>query len=168
MKKGKIIILIAVFILGVSLVSYGLYSYQNMVNKEKKYDTQKENEPSTQEVSEEDLKYTPITHYSSSKNSLRELCISSFLIKKEEDDIIVLQIELINRLNDVVKDKILKINFYQEDNLVNTFEYKLDELEVEDTVSVETGIQIENHTITKYEFEIESFKTTVVPEEMSG
>ena len=166
MKNKKIIISVIILILGIGLISYGLFTYWDSNKNNKKEETP--NNTSSQQnenvISKNEIVYTPITNYSSSKDYTKEINISNFIIKKEDENVLNVKVNLLNNTDQIINDKVLKINFYKKNELVNTYEYKIEELGIYDEMGIETGVEVEQK-ITKYEFEFDSFKTVVKPTE---
>ena len=63
----------------------------------------------------------------------------------------------------LLKDQNLKINFYENSNIVYTYEYSIDELEALGEIKVETNLEFDYTEITKYEFVINNTKFYMNP-----
>ena len=57
-----------------------------------------------------------------------------------------------------LKEQPLKLNFYENDNIVYVYEYSIDELETFAEIKVEANLEFEYKEITKYEFVINNTK----------
>lgn len=166
--KKKIIIVLIIFILGVAFVSYGLVNYRNTMknNKEEEVNDntssqEKSDYTNNEDSNEEQVKCTSITNYTNKKDYNKELCVVDFITNKEED-VVSLKFNIINNTDNIIKNKQLKINFYNENELFDTFEYTIEELEQYDEIGIETEVIVEK-LVTKYEFEIDNFKTNIKP-----
>lgn len=168
MKKKKIIITIILLILGIGLMSYGIYSYLHSMNNKKEEEvtnntSSQENYDSTNndDLNETKIEHIPITNNSNSKDYNKELCVFNF-IKEKKEDILSLNFNIINNTENLIINKELKINLYNENELVNSFEYIIEELDTNDEIGVETDIELEKQ-VTRYEFEVDNYKTEVKP-----
>lgn len=162
--KNKRKIIIILFLFGIGLIIFGLFSYhQNTsLNKNRNGSSHEETYYDIEEDSlVKDKKYTPITNFSNKNQSLEELNILNFTCVQNEENMI-LNFDLENLLDKDISNEILKINFYQEDKLLDTFEYEIEELKSHDMISVNINYSGENiEDINQYEFEIFGFKTKV-------
>ena len=166
MKKIKIIIVIVILIIGIELVSYGTFNYlSNKERSEVSTDTSTPKDPNSKKeiMPNQESKYTLITNYTNSNDYKKELCISNFSVLDDETSIKQINFDITNNTENVIKNKKLKINFYNENKLINTFEYEIEEIGIKDSLGIETSIEINDMKITKYEFEFDGFKTDVVP-----
>ncbi len=62
-----------------------------------------------------------------------------------------------------LKEQPLKLNFYENDNIVYVYEYSIDELETFAEIKVEANLEFEYKEITKYEFVINNTKFNMNP-----
>ena len=62
-----------------------------------------------------------------------------------------------------LKEQPLKLNFYENDNIVYVYEYSIDELETFGEIKVEANLEFEYKEITKYEFVINNTKFNMNP-----
>ena len=62
-----------------------------------------------------------------------------------------------------LKEQPLKLNFYENDNIVYVYEYSIDELETLGEIKVEANLEFEYKEITKYEFVINNTKFNMNP-----
>lgn len=62
-----------------------------------------------------------------------------------------------------LKEQPLKLNFYENDNIVYVYEYSIDELETFGEIKVEANLEFDYTEITKYEFVINNTKFYMNP-----
>lgn len=62
-----------------------------------------------------------------------------------------------------LKEQPLKLNFYENDNIVYVYEYSIDELETFGEIKVEANLEFDYTEITKYEFVINNTKFNMNP-----
>ena len=62
-----------------------------------------------------------------------------------------------------LKEQPLKLNFYENDNIVYVYEYSIDELETFAEIKVEANLEFDYTEITKYEFVINNTKFNMNP-----
>lgn len=62
-----------------------------------------------------------------------------------------------------LKEQPLKLNFYENDNIVYVYEYSIDELETFAEIKVEANLEFDYTEITKYEFVINNTKFHMNP-----
>lgn len=62
-----------------------------------------------------------------------------------------------------LKEQPLKLNFYENDNIVYVYEYSIDELESFAEIKVEANLEFDYTEITKYEFVINNTKFNMNP-----
>ena len=165
MKNKKIIISLIILVLGIGLISYGLFTYWDSLKNNKGGGT---NDSSSQynnqiPIIKSNRIFVPITNYSKEKDSEKELLVSDFTINNEKKNSIAISFNLINNTENSIKEKVLYLNCYNDKKLIEAHEFSIGGLETNDEMGFETIIELEDQKITKYEFEIDNYKTDIKP-----
>ena len=150
MKKKIIIILI--FTIGLCLLFYGIFNYKS---KSIKF---REDEINTSSL--DNKEYIPITN-KSNKIIDKELNILDFLTSKTDYNTLIISFGLLNNTNEIINNKLLLLNVYNDNTMIGTFEYEIVEMNLNDEIKIKTEIDIQNEKITKYEFIIDEYKTEI-------
>lgn len=91
--------------------------------------------------------------------------ISSFEISLFEVELsknkVNMSFKLTNKSKEVINDKYLSINLYNKDNLLYTYDYKITNINANESVYVNANPEFEYDNITKYEFVIDKEKVVI-------
>ena len=104
---------------------------------------------------------TKKTNMDNNQNNL-EFRIVNFHVDINTPNNIKISFNIVNS-ETLLKDQNLKINFYENSNIVYTYEYSIDELETFAEIKVEANLEFEYKEITKYEFVINNTKFNMNP-----
>lgn len=104
---------------------------------------------------------TKKTNMDNNQNNL-EFRIVNFHVDINTPNNIKISFNIVNS-ETLLKDQNLKINFYENSNIVYTYEYSIDELEALGEIKVETNLEFDYTEITKYEFVIDNTKLNLIP-----
>ena len=104
---------------------------------------------------------TKKTNMDNNQNNL-EFRIVNFHVDINTPNNIKISFNIVNG-ETLLKDKNLKLNFYENNNIVYTYEYSIDELEALGEIKVETNLEFDYTEITKYEFVIDNTKFNMNP-----
>lgn len=104
---------------------------------------------------------TKKTNMDNNQNNL-EFRIVNFHVDINTPNNIKISFNIVNG-ETLLKDKNLKLNFYENNNIVYTYEYSIDELEALGEIKVETNLEFDYTEITKYEFVIDNSKFNLNP-----
>lgn len=104
---------------------------------------------------------TKKTNMDNNQNNL-EFRIVNFHVDINTPNNIKISFNIVNS-ETLLKDQNLKINFYENSNIVYTYEYSIDELEALGEIKVETNLEFDYTEITKYEFVIDNTKLDMIP-----
>lgn len=69
--------------------------------------------------------------------------------------------KLTNKSKDVINDKYLSINLYNKDKLLYTYDYKITNINANESVYINANPEFEYDNITKYEFVIDKEKVVI-------
>ena len=161
MKKNiKIILIILLLIIGIILILYGIYNY--LGNQEQSSNNSlniEENDANQEQYISEEKTSLPITNYSA--DLLHELEIDNFYVNKSDSNKLIIKYDLINNTENVISNKQLEINFYNQEDLIYTYVYQINELEINDAITIESELDIEYQDITKNEVVVDQYKTEI-------
>ena len=91
--------------------------------------------------------------------------ISSFEISLFEVELsknkVNMSFKLTNKSKEVINDKYLSINLYNKDKLLYTYDYKITNINANESVYVNANPEFEYDNITKYEFVIDKEKVVI-------
>ena len=145
-NKKIIVISLIILIMGIGLFSYGIFNYRNTTKNDKVEDND-----------------TPIIDNSKNNDYEKKVSISNFIIENNEENYVTISFDIANNSGEIINGKDLKINFYNESELIYTYEYTVEELNIYDQIGIKTDLELEIQTITKYEFEIDDYKEEIIP-----
>lgn len=131
--KLKIILSIIFLILGIIMLGIGIYNF-NLTKK---------------------------TNMDNNQNNL-EFRIINFHVDINTPNNIKISFNIVNS-ETLIKDQILKLNFYENDNIVYVYEYSIEELESLGEIKIEANLEFDYTEITKYEFVIDNTKLNLIP-----
>lgn len=131
--KLKIILSIIFLILGIIMLGLGIYNF-NLTKKTNMDNNQK------------NLEFR-IINFHVDINTPNNIKISFNIVNSET----------------LIKDQILKLNFYENDNIVYVYEYSIEELESLGEIKIEANLEFDYTEITKYEFVIDNTKLNLIP-----
>lgn len=156
MNKKKIIIIIIIFVLGISLLSYGISNYllTNNENNTNTNNTNNNSETKNQNKTNEDNEPT--------STEINGLLLDNFNVR-EDANIVFIKFSLDNYKDSTINNEELKINIYDNDQLLYTYSYKIENLESLNYIEIETDFMFEYTKITKYEMQFEGYKKEIKP-----
>lgn len=109
-----------------------------------------------------------ITNFSSKNNNIDnssqddlKIRITNFRVNMN-NNIVNLSFNISNG-EEPLKEQPLKLNFYENNNIVYTYEYSIKKLKSLEQLKVETNLEFEYKEITKYEFVINNTKFNMNP-----
>lgn len=153
--KKKIIIIILI-IIGLIFIVFGIINYQK--NKSLLNDNSIDNLIlDTKENIINDT--TLITNYSTDNG--KEIVLKTFEVRTFKQNYVSMVMELTNNTSNDINDKLFKINFYQNETFLGTYDYNINNLKSSSTIVFETELPVNYKDITKYEIEIDGFKTEI-------
>lgn len=140
MKNKKIFIILGSLI-GVLLIIACIYLIANKDNSNNKPNDNKNN-----------------TWEKPSKISSFEISLFEVELSKNK---VNMSFKLTNKSKEVINDKYLSINLYNKDNLLYTYDYKITNINANESVYVNANPEFEYDNITKYEFVIDKEKVVI-------
>ena len=69
--------------------------------------------------------------------------------------------KLTNKSKETINDKYLSINLYNKDKLLYTYDYKIMDLQADESIYINANPEFEYDNITKYEFVIDNDKVVI-------
>lgn len=142
MKKKVINILIMV--IGIILIVGAIYLIANK-------DSQDTNNDNKNNKTEEKV------------NKISTFEISMFEASTSTPNRVDMSFKLENISNETINDKYLNINLYDDDKLIYTYGYKIENLASKTSIYIEANPEFEYKKVTKYEFSIDEEKIGVEP-----
>lgn len=142
MKKKVINILIIV--IGIILIVGAIYLIANK-------DSQDTNNDNKNNKTEEKV------------NKISTFEISMFEASTSTPNRVDMSFKLENISNETINDKYLNINLYDDDKLIYTYGYKIENLASKTSIYIEANPEFEYKKVTKYEFSIDEEKIGVEP-----
>lgn len=144
-NKKKLIISSIISIIGISILVLGLTTPNTRNNK---LNTNNENH----KLNDPTIKF--------------DVMITNFTIKRKEKNSLSLSFFINNNNEKEIENTKLYIKFYDKSTLLNTFEYEINNLEINNTIFVESNIDFEFENITKYIFKINDVEKELIPLEI--
>ncbi len=139
MKNKKIFILLGSLI-GILLIIACIYLIVNKDSNNKLNDNKNNTEEKPSEISSFE--------------------ISLFDVELDKNKV-NMSFKLTNKSKDVINDKYLSINLYNKDKLLYTYDYKITNINANESVYINANPEFEYDNITKYEFVIDKEKVVI-------
>ena len=146
MKKKVINILILV--IGIILIVGAIYLIANKDSQDTNSDNKTNN---NNNKTEEKI------------NKISNIEISMFEASTSTPNRVDMRFKLENISNETINDKYLNINLYDDDKLILTYGYKIENLASKTSIYIEANPEFEYKKVTKYEFNIDEEKIVVEP-----
>lgn len=140
-------IAIIILIIGISLVIFGIYLSQTFYKeKNPNINIPNQNIDNQDDDIENSDNYVPLE-----EGVLLEKFKITETKGKNGNDLLYLTFEILNNSSNDIKNKLLKINIYDNDNIVKEYEYEITELNINDEVAIETNLYLSHKNTYKYE-----------------
>ncbi len=140
MKDKKKLIIILGSLIGILLIIACIYLIVNKDSNNKLNDNKNNTEEKPSEISSFE--------------------ISLFDVELDKNKV-NMSFKLTNKSKDVINDKYLSINLYNKDKLLYTYDYKITNINANESVYINANPEFEYDNITKYEFVIDKEKVVI-------
>jgi len=91
----------------------------------------------------------------------KDLEIENLCVTKQEDEIIKVIYNLVNNKEVKINNQKMYINFYNNEKLLYEYEYDIDEMNINETITVDVMLDVKYSEITKYEFVFQDTKKEI-------
>ena len=140
--KKKTVIIVLLLVIGLGFILYGMVNYLKGTDN-------KNNNSSIPDVKDTDTiisKSFPLTSYSEDK--LSELIVNNYELVFYDNNSVYMSVELENKTPNDIDDQLLQINFYKENEIIDTYEYTIKDLKSSSIIIFETELPVNYKNIT--------------------
>lgn len=89
--------------------------------------------------------------------------VSNFKVKKNTPNEVNMVFVITNKSKEDILEKTLKVNMYDSEKLIYTYNRIISNLKVEEYIYIQANARFEYDKVTKFEFQIDDSKATIKP-----